>query len=121
MCVDSVAAVQAALTGGSTLYPLVLGGDAKMGLMALYSAAAGCGWRYGREAGVLLRALASLPCDAIQEPRDAACAARRALACLPARSVFAGVAPCRAALEAALAAAEGLAAAAAAAPGGKEE
>lgn len=65
------------------------------------------------------QALSRLPCDAIQEPRDAACAARRALACLPRHSVFAAVGPCRAALEAALAAAEELEAAAAA--GGKEE
>lgn len=59
------------------------------------------------------QALSQLPCDAIQEPSAAAGAARRALACLPPTSVFAAVAPCRRALELALAAAEELQAAAA--------
>ncbi len=37
VCMDSVAAVEAAMTGGqSSLYPLVLGGDAKMLLLQTY-------------------------------------------------------------------------------------
>ena len=52
--------------------------------------------------------LAALPCDAIQEPRTAAGAAARALACLPATSPFAAVASCRQSLQAALAVAQEL-------------
>ncbi|KAI8472352.1 MAG: hypothetical protein J3K34DRAFT_392383 [Monoraphidium minutum] len=41
VCIDSAAAVQQALTGRCSLFPLVLGGEAKMGLMAAYHTAAG--------------------------------------------------------------------------------
>ena len=59
------------------------------------------GWEYAAESAALRRAVAALPTDATQEPRAAADAARRALASLPERSVFAGVAVCRDALIAA--------------------
>jgi hypothetical protein len=36
VCIDSVAAIQQCLTGSCTLYPLILGGDAKMGLLSCY-------------------------------------------------------------------------------------
>eukprot|EP00887_Chlorella_sp_A99_P003631 scaffold7.g3631.t1 len=104
VCLDSAAVIQQAMAGTCTLYPLILGGDAKCGLMAAYlEAAAGGGWAYAADARALATALADLPCDAIQEPCAAACAARRALACLPRDSVFAAVGRCRAGLEAALA------------------
>ncbi len=108
VCVDSVAAIQQAMCGTCTLFPLVLGGEAKLSLMSLYKAAREQGWEYGEEAASLQAALAALPCDAIQSPCSAAGAARRALACLPHSSVFAGVAACREMLQAALAAAEEL-------------
>ncbi|KIY94459.1 hypothetical protein MNEG_13503 [Monoraphidium neglectum] len=185
VCLDSAAAIQQALTGGCSLYPLILGGDAKMGLIAAYqdaqaasaatASAAGLGeargdaaggggagcdkhhlrsqgqqpqrqqqqqqqqqrpqtrpeqadgaaairadgagggggaaadrWEYASEAAALQAAVAALPCDAIQEPRRAADAARRALACLPERSAFSCVGACRAALRAARDAAERL-------------
>jgi hypothetical protein len=114
-CTDSAAALQQALIGRTTLFPLVLGGTAKMGLAALYRAAAGgpagggAAWEYAREAGDLAAALGALPCDAFVEPATAAGAAARALACLPERSVFAAAGACRATLQAALRAAEELA------------
>lgn len=109
VCLDSAAAIQQAFAGTCTLYPLVLGGDAKAALMALYAeAAAGGTWSHAAEAAALQRALARLPCDAVVEPAAAAAAARRALACLPASSPFAAVSGCRAELAAALAAAEEL-------------
>ncbi len=115
VCIDSAAAIQQSVAGRCTLYPLVLGGDAKLGLMALYrdaargSTAGGTStFKYAKEASTLLRALAALPCDALQEPGQAAGAARRALACLPRESVFAAVGGCRAALEAAVESSEEL-------------
>ena len=108
VCLDSVAAIQQAACGRCTLFPLVLGGEAKLSLMALYRSARLAGWQYGEEAAALQAALAELPCDAIQEPRSAAGAAKRALACLPATSPFAAVASCRQSLQAALAVADEL-------------
>ena len=156
VCLDSAALIQQAVSGTCTLYPLILGGFAKAGLIVAYrEAAAGhtaplwqqqqqrehqgreaAGqpstpsplqqveeeqapllvqqkqqfqqqqqppvWEYAAEAAALQAALADLPCDAIQEPRRAAGAARRALACLPERSVFTAVGRCRAQLQAAL-------------------
>lgn len=110
VCLDSVAAVQQAVAGECTLYPLLLGGAAKAGLISLYQEAAAAGWAYADEACALAAALAALPCDALPEPAAAAGAARRALACLPERSVFAAAGPCRRRLQEALAAAEALAA-----------
>jgi hypothetical protein len=115
-CTDSAAALQQALIGRTTLFPLILGGTAKLGLIALYRAAAavppdgGPRWQYAWEAVALASALGVLPCDAFIEPATAAGAAQRALACLPERSVFAAADTCRAALKAALKAAEELAA-----------
>lgn len=112
VCLDSVALIQQALLGRCTLYPLLLGGEAKFSLMQLYCQAqavqGGSTWQYAAEAAELGAALAALPCDAIQEPRTAADAVRRALACLPQRSVFAAVAVCRRGLEASLKAAQQL-------------
>lgn len=108
VCLDSVAAIQQAMIGRCTIYPLLLGGEAKFSLMALDHQAHQAGWAYGREALELGAALAALPCDALAEPDTAAYAARRALACLPERSVFTAVAACRKSLQAALAAAERL-------------
>ncbi|KAL4428258.1 hypothetical protein ABPG75_002347 [Micractinium tetrahymenae] len=108
VCVDSVAALQWAMCRRCTLFPLVLGGEAKMRLLSLYQQARSAGWAYSREAADLQAALAALPYDAVQEPRTAADAARRALACLPPASPFAGVAACRRSLQAALVAAEQL-------------
>lgn len=108
VCLDSVAAVQQAAAGVCTLYPLLLGGAAKAGLVALYRQAAAAGWVYAQEAEALAAALTALPCDALPEPAAAACAARRALACLPAKSLFVRVGACRKGLEAALAAAQEL-------------
>lgn len=109
VCLDSVAAVQRAASGRCSLYPLLLGGDAKAGLIALYREAAEAGWRYAPEAAALAAALRALPCDALPEPSEAASAAARALACLPERSLFAAVRECRDGLQAALAAAHALA------------
>jgi hypothetical protein len=108
VCVDSVAAIQQAMCGSCSLFPLVLGGEAKLTLMSLYKSLREQGWEYGAEAAVLQAALAALPCDAIQSPQSAAGAARRALACLPPTSVFQGVAECRSMLHAALEKAEEL-------------
>ena len=115
VCIDSVAAVEVAMTGGCTLYPLILGGDAKMGLLRAYkkieklhareNGAAG-EWEYIEESRALQRGLLALPCDGIVEPGLAAATAKRALACLPKRSVFAGVERSRRALERALEVAE---------------
>lgn len=114
VCIDSVAAIEAVLIdGGCTLYPLTLGGDAKMGLLMAYDVIEGLGaardggkWTYGAEATALRAAVAALPCDGLVEPTAAAATARRAMACLPERSIFAGAARCRAALEAAAAVAD---------------
>ena len=114
VCIDSVAAVQQVLTGTCTLYPLILGGEAKIGLLTCYkwvqkkAAAGGTDgkWKYDEEARKLRDALNALPCDGIVEPGVAAATARRALACLPQRSVFAAVKRCRESLEAAIKAAE---------------
>jgi len=76
--------------------------------MALYRDAARTNWRYAPEAAALLRALALLPCDALQEPGNATAAARRALACLPRESVFSAVGPCRKGLQLAIECAEEL-------------
>lgn len=124
VCVDSVAAIQQAMLGSCTLFPLLLGGEAKSGLMSLYRDAqqpqqqhgeqqldggeqqqggkAAARWEYSDEAAALQAALAALPFDAIQEPTTAVNACRRALACLPERSPFAAVAMCRRSLQAAL-------------------
>lgn len=114
VCIDSVAAVQQVLTGTCSLYPLILGGEAKMGLLICYQyvqkkAAEGRNggkWEYDDEAVALRDAINALPCDGIVQPDLAASTARRALACLPQRSVFAAVKRCRESLEAAIKAAE---------------
>ncbi|PRW44238.1 Arginine repressor [Chlorella sorokiniana] len=108
VCLDSVALIQQAMAGCCTIFPLLLGGEAKFSLLALYRQAAEEGWVYAAEARQLAAALGALPCDALQEPATAADAARRALACLPQRSVFSAVESCRQTLQAALAAAEQL-------------
>lgn len=112
VCLDSAAALQQATTGRCTLFPLLLGGEAKASLMDAYRQASSKGrqqqeqqWEYASEAAALQAALGTLPCDTQQEPRTAADAARRALACLPEDSPFAAVAECRRGLRAALAAA----------------
>lgn len=117
VCLDSAAAVQQALLGRTTIFPLLLGGEAKFALMSVYAAAEQAGWAYAEEAAALRAALAALPCDALQEPATAADAARRALATLPERSTFTAVAACRRTLEAALRAAERLCPPGAAGPG----
>lgn len=110
MCIDSAAALQQAAAGQCTLFPLLLGGEAKASLMDAYRQAGNQGqpWEYAAEAAALQGALAALPCDTQQEPLTAADAARRALACLPDDSPFAAVAECRQGLRAALAAANEL-------------
>lgn len=108
VCLDSAAVLQQALLGRTTIFPLLLGGEAKFALMSVYAAAEQAGWAYADEAAALRAALAALPCDALQEPRTAAGAARRALATMPERSAFTAVAKCRRTLELALAAAERL-------------
>ncbi|PSC75904.1 arginine repressor [Micractinium conductrix] len=112
VCLDSAAALQQATTGRCTLFPLLLGGEAKASLMDAYRQASSKGrqqqeqqWEYASEAAALQAALGTLPCDTQQEPRTAADAARRALACLPEDSPFAALAECRRGLRAALAAA----------------
>lgn len=111
VCIDSVAAIQKAMTGDCTLYPLILGGDAKMRLLHWYrslqqsakdiKAGQGYSWEYDAEASMLRSAIASLPCDGIIEPGQIGPTVRRALACLPSRSIFLGVEKCRQSLEAA--------------------
>lgn len=108
VCLDSVAVLQQAMLGRTTIFPLLLGGEAKMALISLYHEAQQEGWSYTSECSALRQALAALPCDALQEPASAAAAARRALGCLPKQSVFTAVAECRRSLDAALAAAERL-------------
>jgi hypothetical protein len=114
VCIDSVAAIQYCVTGKCTLYPLILGGDAKMGLLSYYKHIRELGkkrnkmnskWKYDSEAEALVSALLELPCDAIVDPAHAAETAQRALSCLPERSVFAGVQECKKTLEAAIKAA----------------
>jgi hypothetical protein len=98
-----VAALQQAMLGRCTLFPLMLGGEAKAALLLGFrQAASGAAWQYSAEAKELQAALLALPCDAQQEPCTAADAARRALACLPETTVFAAVAECRQTLQAAL-------------------
>lgn len=80
-----------------------------MGLLGAYAnlQAAGRGtWEYDAEATALRKALLALPCDGVVDPGQAAGTARRALASLPERSVFASVKRCRAALLAAVSTAE---------------
>jgi hypothetical protein len=43
VCIDSVAAIQQSISGKCTLYPLILGGDAKMGLLSCYKTIRDCG------------------------------------------------------------------------------
>lgn len=76
VCLDSVALIQQAMAGRCTIFPLLLGGEAKFSLLALYRQAAAEGWSYAPEARQLAAALAALPCDALQEPATAADAAR---------------------------------------------
>ncbi|KAG7667067.1 hypothetical protein KSW81_000810 [Nannochloris sp. 'desiccata'] len=114
VCIDSVAAIQQCITGKCTLYPLILGGDAKMGLLSCYKHIRDLGrknikvnnkWKYDSEADALISALLALPCDGIVDPKRAAETAQRALSCLPERSVFAGVQECKKSLQAAIRAA----------------
>jgi hypothetical protein len=119
VCIDSVAAIQQCISGKCTLYPLILGGDAKMGLLSFYKHIRELGkkhkttnsfsanaWSYDAEADALVSALITLPCDGIVEPSRAAATAQRALNCLPERSVFAGMKECKESLRAAIRAAE---------------
>lgn len=76
VCLDSVALIQQAMAGRCTIFPLLLGGEAKFTLLALYRQAADEGWAYAEEARELAAALGALPCDALQEPASAAGAAR---------------------------------------------
>lgn len=111
VCIDSVAAIQKALTGNCTLYPLILGGDAKMMLLDWYrclqqrakdiKVGQNYAWEYDKEALMLRSAIASLPCDGIVEANQVIPTVQRALACLPSRSIFSGVDQCRQSLEAA--------------------
>ena len=115
VCIDSVAAIQQCISGTCTLYPLILGGDAKMGLLSCYKHIRELGrkkenssekWKYDAEAEALVNALLQLPCDGIVDPSIAAATAQRALNCLPERSVFAGMKECKASLKAAIKSAE---------------
>jgi len=115
VCIDSVAAIQQCISGKCTLYPLILGGDAKMGLLSCYKFIRNLGkrnnkmnntWKYDAEAEALVSALLELPCDGIVDPARAAQTAQRALSCLPERSVFAGVEECKKSLQAAIKAAD---------------
>ena len=116
VCIDSVAAIQQVLEGKCSLYPLSLGGDAKMALLQCYTSirrqaakrSGNAKWEYDAEAAKLAAAITALPCDGIVAPENAAATARRALACLPSRTVFAAVKRCRKSLEAAIATAEGI-------------
>ena len=81
VCLDSVALIQQAMAGRCTIFPLLLGGEAKFSLLALYRQAAEEGWAYAAEARQLAAALGALPCDALQEPASAADAARWAGRC----------------------------------------
>jgi len=106
VCLDSVAAVQQALTGECTLYPLFLGGAAKMSVLDMYrrlreeiKARTGNEWEYSDESIALSKAISELPCDILTEPTDAAASARRALYSLPERSIFASLKECKRELE----------------------
>lgn len=120
VCCDSAAVIQKALTGTCTLYPLLLGGDAKLGLVNVYdsiqretslgsrivrstSDKMGSRWEYDEEAWSLRKAIVDLACDAVVDPLRAADTARRAIASLPKprQSVFAAAEECRKGLESA--------------------
>lgn len=112
VCIDSVAVIQQALANECTMYPLLLGGTAKMMLLNAYesiqkkASKAGSAWEFHKEAELLRTAMIRLPCDGIVEPSAALGTARRALACLPKKSVFKAVKKCKVELEEALATAE---------------
>ena len=106
VCLDSVAAIQQALTGECTLYPLFLGGAAKMSVLDMYrrlreeiKARTGHEWEYSGESIALSKAVSELPCDILTEPTDAAATAQRALHSLPERSIFASLRECKRELE----------------------
>jgi hypothetical protein len=95
VCLDSIAVLQQALTGSCTMYPLFLGGAAKMNLLDGYRMFQDYTCEYDKETKLLMRSLISLPCDLLVEPRDAAKTARRALAALPEKSIFKSLADCK--------------------------
>ena len=95
VCLDSIAVLQQALTGSCTMYPLFLGGAAKMTLLDGYRMFQHHTCVYDKETSLLMRSLISLPCDLLVEPRDAAKTARRALAALPEKSIFKSLADCK--------------------------
>jgi hypothetical protein len=106
VCLDSVAAIQQALTGECTLYPLFLGGAAKMSVLDMYrrlreevKARTGHEWEYSGESIVLSKAIRELPCDILTEPTDVAATAQRALHSLPERSIFVSLRECKTELE----------------------
>uniref|UniRef100_A0A7S1T2K1 Uncharacterized protein n=1 Tax=Tetraselmis chuii TaxID=63592 RepID=A0A7S1T2K1_9CHLO len=96
---DSVAAVQAALTGATTLFPLILCGHVKGRVMLLYKelerefGAAGKA-NLASAAAALRLGMSSLPTDVVHQPRDTDAICNRLLAMLPTRSPFALVADC---------------------------
>ena len=111
VCVDSVAAVQHALFGKCTLYPLLLGGEAKMRLLDVYhriqllgeqTNKACTGWKYNAEVKLLKQSIMALPCDGIVEPKAVISTVERALSSLPERSVFKAVSKCRESMQLAI-------------------
>lgn len=109
VCVDSVAAIQHALFGECTLYPLLLGGEAKMRLLDVYhriqllgARTNRAGWNYNTELEMLKKSIMVLPCDGIVEPHAVTSTVKRALHSLPERSVFKAVQKCRESMQRAI-------------------
>lgn len=95
VCLDSVATLQHALTGTCSIYPLFLGGAAKMYALDGYAIFGKDNQEYAKESHALLHSLKQLPCDILVEPANVIDTAQRAIASLPQRSIFAVVESCK--------------------------
>jgi len=100
ICMDSTASIQMALTGKTTLFPLILGGQVKTCVMLLYKEleaelAAGGHPELASAAAALRLGISNLPTDIVHQPKDTADICGRLLAILPEKSPFALIARSR--------------------------